>query len=82
MDRRTLDVALPITYAGLVALSRLWFPGATATVAVAGAFLLALYWAAFRQKLPAQAPSRDDHDARVEDAPATARRDDPPYGSA
>ncbi len=84
MDRRTLDVALPVTYAGMVALSRLWFPGSTAGIALAGAFVVALYWGAFRQKLPAHAsPRREDRDreaGRVEDA--RDRPDDPPYGSA
>ena len=82
MDRRTLDLALPVTYAGLVAVSRLWFPGATVGIAVAGAFVLALYWSAFRQKLPAQVPPRHEAERPVEDAPAPGRRDDPPYGSA
>jgi hypothetical protein len=82
VDRRTLDVALPVTYAGLVAVSRLWFPGATAGIALAGAFVIALYWSAFRQKLPAEVPPRREDDDRVEDAPAPGRPDDPPYGSA
>ncbi|OLT47134.1 hypothetical protein [Cellulosimicrobium sp. CUA-896] len=82
MDRRTLDVALPVTYAGLVALSRLWFPGSTAGIALAGAFVLALYWGAFRHRLPAQVPPRDRADRPVDDAPAAGRPDDPPYGSA
>ncbi|QJW35388.1 hypothetical protein [Cellulosimicrobium protaetiae] len=80
MDRRTLDLAVPIVYGALLACSALWFKDALVPVAVVGAMLNALYWAALRQKLPAQNPPHGTGAPAAQDAPD--RRDDPPYGSA
>ncbi|ARU51192.1 hypothetical protein JOE63_000053 [Cellulosimicrobium cellulans] len=78
MDRRTLDLAVPMVYGALLACSALWFKDALVPIAVVGAMLTGLYWAALRQKLPAQNPPRG---TGTQDAPPP-RHDDPPYGSA
>ncbi|MBD5784936.1 hypothetical protein IF650_01965 [Cellulosimicrobium terreum] len=78
MDRRTLDLAVPMVYGALVACSALWFGEALVPIAVVGGMLTGLYWAALRQKLPAENPPRGRDDAQ--DRPG--RTDDPPYGSA
>lgn len=53
MNRKTLDVAVPVTMGGLVALFAVLGMGTAMTVAaVGGGILAALYFAAFRQNLP------------------------------
>ena len=85
MDQRTLDVAVPVTYAALVAASAMWFSSALVPVAVVGGVLVGLYWSALRQKFPAQNPPRGSvppgEATTPQDRPAP-RDDDPPYGSA
>jgi hypothetical protein len=53
MNRKTLDLAVPMTYGILVAVMYLTVRGTIATVVtVVGAMLVGLYWAALRQNLP------------------------------
>ena len=81
MDRRTLDLAVPMVYGALLACSALWFKDALVPIAVVGGMLTGLYWAALRQKLPAQNPPHGSRGPGTQDAPPP-RHDDPPYGSA
>jgi hypothetical protein len=58
MNRRTLDLAVPMVYGILVALMYLTVRGTAATaVTVVGAMLVGLYFAALRQNLP-EGPGR------------------------
>jgi hypothetical protein len=53
MNRKTLDLAIPMVYGILVAVMYLTVRGTVATVVtVVGAMLVGLYWAALRRNLP------------------------------
>ncbi len=52
MDRRTLDMAVPFTYAVLIIASALFFSDALVAIAVTGALALGAYYSFIRQKLP------------------------------
>lgn len=53
MNRRTLDLAVPIVYAMLVVVMYLTVGGSAATVVtVVGAMAVGLYFAALRRNLP------------------------------
>ncbi|MFJ4108722.1 hypothetical protein [Oerskovia enterophila] len=59
MDRRTLDVAVPVTFGLLVASSAMWFSAAQFPIMMVGGVLVGLYFSAFRQKLPHELPAPD-----------------------
>jgi hypothetical protein len=52
MDRRTLDIAVPVTVGLLVTASAEWFSAAYTPIVMLGGGVVALYFAALRQKLP------------------------------
>jgi hypothetical protein len=54
MDRRTLDVGLPMLYALVMVVCSLWAKGAVSPVAIIGAILLGGYYAIARPKLVEQ----------------------------
>ena len=56
MDRRTLDLAVPMVFGALVACSAMWFRDALVPIGVVGGMLTSLHWSALRQKLPVQNP--------------------------
>lgn len=60
MDRRTLDVAVPVTFGLLVASSAMWFSAAQLPIMMVGGVLVGLYFSAFRQKLPQELPAPDE----------------------
>lgn len=60
MDRRTLDVAVPVTFGLLVASSAMWFSAAQFPIMMVGGVLVGLYFSAFRQKLPQELPAPDE----------------------
>ncbi|OCI30449.1 hypothetical protein [Oerskovia enterophila] len=60
MDRRTLDVAVPVTFGLLVASSAMWFSAAQFPIMMVGGVLVGLYFSAFRQKLPHELPAPDE----------------------
>jgi len=49
MQRRQLDVLIPMTFALLVVVCALWWTEALTFVAVVGAILVGMYWAVFRR---------------------------------
>jgi hypothetical protein len=53
MNRKTLDIAVPMIYAILVVVMYMTVKGpVAAVVTVVGAMLVGLYWAALRRNLP------------------------------
>ncbi len=79
MDRRTLDVAVPVTFGLLVASSAMWFGAAQLPIMMVGGVLVGLYFSAFRQKLPHELPRPDERQQieppvrdRIDPAPPTS----------
>ncbi|MEK8226587.1 hypothetical protein NKG05_11605 [Oerskovia sp. M15] len=83
MDRRTLDIAVPVTFGLLVAGSTMWFGAALMPITMVGGVLVGLYFSAFRQKLPqevAPAPQRPEVEPPARDA-ITPSDSTAPWGS-
>ncbi len=74
MDRRTLDRAVPFTYAVLLLASALFFSAALAPIAIFGALAIAAYYSFLRSKMPAVEAS-----GRERDRDRNRNRDRPPH---
>jgi len=60
MDRKQLDRAIPLGYAGLVVLSAVFVPIALAGIAIFGGLVVAVYYVMIRPRLLAEQPDPVD----------------------
>lgn len=51
MDRKQLDVVIPVVYGLLVAVCAMWVKGALVPVAMVGGVAVGLYYAVFRSRI-------------------------------